>query len=65
LPNPQREPDVKWDAYVFVDDPDTLSGEFAARGVRSHEPLMVTSEQLLGFENADPDGYALFFGRPE
>lgn len=65
LPNPQREPGVKWDAYVLVDDPDMLSAEFTARGVTFREPLMITSEQLRGFEIADPDGYALFFGRPD
>jgi catechol 2,3-dioxygenase-like lactoylglutathione lyase family enzyme len=27
LPNPQREPGVKWDAYVLVDDPDALSAD--------------------------------------
>jgi hypothetical protein len=65
LPNPRREPGVKWDAYVLVHDPDTLSAEFAARGVTFRRPLMITSEQLLGFEIADPDDYILFFGRSE
>jgi hypothetical protein len=26
---------------------------------------MITTERLRGFEISDPDGYVLFFGRPE
>jgi catechol 2,3-dioxygenase-like lactoylglutathione lyase family enzyme len=64
LPNPKRDPDVKWDSYVLVSDPDALAAEFAERGVEISKPLMDTSEGLRGFEIADPDGYVLFFGRP-
>ncbi len=63
-PNPTRDPAIKWDAYLYVPDPDALAAEFAGRGAPFHKPLMNTTEDLRGFEIADPDGYVLFFGRP-
>jgi catechol 2,3-dioxygenase-like lactoylglutathione lyase family enzyme len=64
VPNSQRHPQLRWDAYVFAPDPDGLATEFAARGVRFALPLQDTSDGLRGFELSDPDGYVLFFGRP-
>ncbi|HWC99698.1 MAG TPA: VOC family protein [Candidatus Sulfopaludibacter sp.] len=63
-PNSSRHAWMKWDAYVSVPDPDALAAEFAANGLTFHTPLGVTSENLRGFEVRDPDGYVLFFGRP-
>lgn len=63
-PNTSRHPWIKWDAYVSVPDPDALAAEFAASGVAFDTPLGITSENLLGFTVRDPDGYVLFFGRP-
>jgi catechol 2,3-dioxygenase-like lactoylglutathione lyase family enzyme len=65
MPNPLRSPSMKWDAYVSVPDPDALAAEFAGNSLTLHKPLMNTSENLRGFEVRDPDGYVLFFGRPE
>ena len=67
LPNYKR--DVKkgiarWDAYVYVPDPDALAAEFASRNVEFSEPLKNTHDGLRGFELKDADGYVLFFGRP-
>ena len=67
LPNYQR--DVKkgvarWDAYLYVSDPDALAAEFASRKVEFSEPLKDTHDGLRGFELKDADGYVLFFGRP-
>ncbi|MGQ0761694.1 MAG: VOC family protein [Acidobacteriota bacterium] len=67
LPNYKR--DVKkgiarWDAYVYVPDPDALAAEFASRNVEFSEPLKDTHDGLRGFELKDADGYVLFFGRP-
>jgi len=64
LPNPQRDPDMRWDAYVLAQDPDALAAEFANRGVAFSIPLKDTNDGLRGFELKDPDGYVLFFGRP-
>ena len=64
LPNHQREPMARWDAYVYVPDPDALAAEFASRNVEFSEPLKDTHDGLRGFELKDPDGHALFFGRP-
>ena len=67
LPNYTR--DVKkgiarWDAYVYVPDPDALAAEFASRGVEFLTPLMDNHDDLRGFEIEDAGGYVLFFGRP-
>jgi uncharacterized glyoxalase superfamily protein PhnB len=67
LPNYTR--DVKkgvarWDAYLYVPDPDALAAEFASRGVKFAEPLKDTDDGLRGFEVKDADSYVLFFGRP-
>lgn len=56
--------DARWDAYVYVPDPDALAMEFMSRGVQFSEPLKDTHDGLRGFELKDVDGYVLFFGRP-
>jgi catechol 2,3-dioxygenase-like lactoylglutathione lyase family enzyme len=65
LSNPRRDPDMRWDAYCYTPDPDALSSEFVERGAAFSRPLRDTSDGLRGFEITDPDGYVLFFGRPE
>ena len=57
---------ARWDAYVYVPDPDALAEEFASRGVEFFVPLPSeeTDDGLRGFEIKDTDGYVLFFGRP-
>ena len=64
LPNAKRDPEMRWDAYVSVADPDALAAEFAGRGAAFSSPLQDTHDGLRGFEITDPDGYVLFFGRP-
>jgi catechol 2,3-dioxygenase-like lactoylglutathione lyase family enzyme len=69
-PVPNRTRDVghgiaRWDAYIYVPDPDALAAEFASRGVEFLEPLTNTTDNLRGFEVEDADGYVLFFGRPQ
>ena len=64
LPNSKRHPGARWDAYVYVPDPDALAAEFLSRGVEFSEGLKDTHDGLRGFELKDADGYVLFFGRP-
>jgi catechol 2,3-dioxygenase-like lactoylglutathione lyase family enzyme len=64
LPNYKRESAARWDAYLYVPDPDALAAEFASRNVIFSEPLQDTHDGLRGFELKDADGYVLFFGRP-
>jgi len=64
LPNYKRQPQARWDAYVYVPDPDGLAAEFLSRNVEFSEPLKDTDDGLRGFELKDADGYVLFFGRP-
>jgi catechol 2,3-dioxygenase-like lactoylglutathione lyase family enzyme len=64
LPNCNRNGAARWDAYLYVPDPDALAAEFTSRGVIFSEPLRDTSDGLRGFELRDTDGYVLFFGRP-
>jgi catechol 2,3-dioxygenase-like lactoylglutathione lyase family enzyme len=63
-PNPSRDPELRWDAYLSTPDPDALAAEFAGRGAAFSTPLQDTHDGLRGFEITDPDGYVLFFGRP-
>lgn len=68
-PVPNYTRDVKqgvarWDAYLYVPDPDALAAEFLSRDVAFSEPLKDTHDGLRGFEIKDADGYVLFFGRP-
>ena len=56
---------ARWDAYVFVPDPDALFAEFLSRNVEFFQPVQDTDDDLRGFELKDPDGYVLFFGRPK
>jgi len=65
LPNHTRQPWAGWDAYISAADPETLYDEYKSRGLNFRQPLKVNSDNLLGFELADADGYVLFFGRPE
>jgi catechol 2,3-dioxygenase-like lactoylglutathione lyase family enzyme len=65
LPNYEREPGARWDAYIYVPDPDALAAEFTSRNVEFSEPLKDTHDGLRGFELKDADGYVLFFGRPQ
>jgi catechol 2,3-dioxygenase-like lactoylglutathione lyase family enzyme len=67
-PVPNHTRDVKqgiarWDAYLYVPDPDALAAEFASRNIEFSEPLTDTDDGLRGFELKDANGYVLFFGR--
>ncbi len=64
LPNPKRDPDMRWDAFVLANDPDALAADFVGRHAVFSVPLKDTHDGLRGFEITDPDGYVLFFGRP-
>jgi catechol 2,3-dioxygenase-like lactoylglutathione lyase family enzyme len=64
LPNCERDPAARWDAYVSVPDPDSLAAEFISRGVAFSKPLDDTHDGLRGFELQDADGHVLFFGHP-
>jgi catechol 2,3-dioxygenase-like lactoylglutathione lyase family enzyme len=68
-PIPNYTRDIKqghapWDAYIYVPDPDALAAEFKSRGVKLFRPLGNNSDNLRGFEVQDPNGYVLYFGRP-
>ena len=63
-PNPTRHRWARWDAFIYVEDPDSLASEYAGRNVAFHEDLGDTDDGLRGFEIKDHDGYVIFFGRP-
>jgi catechol 2,3-dioxygenase-like lactoylglutathione lyase family enzyme len=65
LPNSERHPFMRWDAFVYAPDPDALAAEFAGNGAEFSAPLKDTHDGLYGFEICDPDGYVLFFGHPK
>jgi catechol 2,3-dioxygenase-like lactoylglutathione lyase family enzyme len=64
VPNSQRHPHLRLDAFVYAPDPDALAAEFANHGAAFSAPLKDTHDGLRGFEITDPDGYVLFFGCP-
>ncbi len=64
IPNRSRDPEARWDAFLYVPDPDALATEFTSRAVTFSAPLEDTHDGLRGFELEDADGYVLFFGRP-
>ena len=67
LPNCMRDVQkgwARWDAYVYVPNPDDLAAEFSSRDVAFAKPLEDDDDGLRGFEVRDADGYVLFFGRP-
>lgn len=64
LPNYKRHRDARWDAYLYVQDPDALAAEFVSRNVTFVKPVHNNQDDLRGFELEDLDGYLLFFGRP-
>jgi len=55
---------MRWDAYIYVRDPDALSEEYASRDVDFFQPIGNNSDNLRGFEIEDVNGYRLFFGCP-
>jgi len=55
---------ARWDAYLYVPDPNALAAEFSSRGVEFFRELQDDDDDLRGFELKDADGYMLFFGRP-
>lgn len=68
-PAPNYTKDIKkgiarWDAYLYVPDPDALAAEFSLRHVEFFQPLGNNDDGLRGFEVSDADGYILYFGRP-
>ena len=64
VPNYTRHEHLRWDAFIYVADPDALAVEFSSQGVKFTKPLKDTTDGLRGFELADPNGYIIFFGRP-
>src|SRR5687768_17226348 len=67
-PVPNHTRDIKkgiarWDAYLYVPDPDALAKEFSLRKVAFFKSLHNNDDNLRGFEIQDVDGYILYFGR--
>jgi catechol 2,3-dioxygenase-like lactoylglutathione lyase family enzyme len=65
VPNRTIHQWAPWDAYILTTDPGVLFEEYQAAGAPFSRPLKVDGDMLLGFEVVDPNGYVLFFGRPE
>jgi hypothetical protein len=56
LPNYRREPAARWDAYLYVPDPDALASEFASRNIAFSEPLKDTHEVFAASNSRTPMG---------
>ena len=64
LPNRERHPWARWDAFVHTSQAEAVAAEFIARGVGLHRALSRTDDGLYGFEVQGTDGYVLFSGSP-
>ncbi|MBC7926963.1 MAG: VOC family protein [Bryobacteraceae bacterium] len=62
-PNRLADPDGEaWDAYIWVDDVDSLYTDFAERGVKIPRGLCDQTYGNRDFEVEDCNGYRLCFG---
>jgi predicted enzyme related to lactoylglutathione lyase len=62
-PNRLVDPEGEsWDAYVWVDDADTLHAEFAAKGVRITRRIGDQPYGCRDFDIEDCNGYRICFG---
>ena len=61
-PNPDKYEDELLDAYLFIENPDALYAEYAARGVEFTRPLGDTPWHSREFVVKDCDGRLLAFG---
>ena len=64
VPNHTRHEWAKWDAFIWVSDPEALFAEYQSRGLAFHEPLTDTDDGLRAFELKEYNGYVLCFGKP-
>lgn len=64
VPNHTRYEWAVWDAHISVSDPDALFAEFTSKGVNFNLPIDNNTDNIRGFSVTDPNGYRLFFGRP-
>ena len=55
---------MRWDAYIYTPDPDSLYREYVSRSVPMNKPLADTEDGLRAFEVIDNNGYVLCFGKP-
>ena len=62
VPNPDKYADTLLDAYLFIEDADTLYAEYAARGVEFSQALADMPWQKREFVVKDCDGRLLAFG---
>jgi len=62
-PNRLVDPeDSSWDAYIWVDNADTLYDEFQRNGVRIVRPICNQPYGCRDFDIRDCNGYTLCFG---
>jgi hypothetical protein len=62
-PNHTRHEWARWDACIYILDPDPLFHEFKQRGASFVKELSFIDDGLWGFEVTDGDGYVLAFFR--
>jgi predicted enzyme related to lactoylglutathione lyase len=64
-PNRLVDPEGEaWDAYVWVDDADTLCAEFKSKGVKIARDVCTQPYGCRDFDVEDCNGYRLCFGHP-
>jgi len=63
-PNWRVDPEGEaWDAYIWIDDADTLSAEFKSKGVKITREVCTQPYGCRDFDVEDCNGYRLCFGQ--
>jgi predicted enzyme related to lactoylglutathione lyase len=61
--HPADPEDYTWDAYLWIDDADTLYAEFQQKGINIVRPICNQEYNCRDFDILDCNGYRLCFGQ--
>ena len=61
--DPADPEDYTWDAYLWIDDADTLYAEFQQKGINIVRPICNQEYNCRDFDILDCNGYRLCFGQ--
>ena len=61
---PIRQRGGVWDAYIWIDDADSLFSQFCKNGAEvAYEPCIQREYDMKEFAIGDPDGHVIAFGQ--
>jgi len=62
IPEEDKDRDFVWDAYLWIDDADTLYAKCQANGVKIVRPICDQEYNMRDFDIEDCNGFRLCFG---